>query len=89
MEQAIKCATEGGYPYKKQDGWVEGTAMLLMLLDPIFWCALGKQQMWHKAQPYAANPYLWEDGWMRHWHELIDHIADGGNIDDFFNELLK
>lgn len=25
--------------------------------------------------------------WLHHWHRLIDHLADGGTIDSFFEKL--
>lgn len=28
-------------------------------------------------------------GWLYHWHKFIDHIAEGKDIDSFFNNLLK
>ena len=27
--------------------------------------------------------------WLENWHSFIDHIANGGDIDEFFNNLLK
>lgn len=77
-----------------------------ILLDHLFWQALGKQQGWGKIVCANCNT----DGWTKenecrmcskggigiktedykyHWHNFIDHIAQGGNIDEFFNNLLK
>lgn len=31
----------------------------------------------------------YEGQWLIEWHRFIDHIADGGDIDTFFNNLIK
>ena len=76
------------------DMWsVEGLSLSTILLDPLFWQALGKQQEWGWDEVIASNggfslevPSL---EWVFHWHSLIDHIAEGKSIDDFFNNLIK
>lgn len=86
-----------------------------VLLDPIFWQSLGKQQGWdyeserfycpkcedQNKTNWCNKKFCMECGgemsaftyrtkrWVEKWHDFIDNIALGGNIDDFFNELLK
>jgi len=76
-----------------------------MLLDPLFWQALGKQQGWDGKKKYCilsgeetdsrycsscydcpAHKYNFPE---YYWHNFIDHIAVGGSIDDFFNQIIR
>ena len=88
MENAIKKAIEGGY----KDGHVHGFREVL--LDPEFWSALGKQQSWGLGNkcPVCEEGILLTK-YMPHWkmnlHRFIDHIAEGKDVDSFFNHLLK
>lgn len=73
----------------------------LVLLDPTFWQCLGKAMGWEgkKQQVIDNGPYSrpryelggWEQtgDWKKEWHSLIDHLADGGNVDEFMNNLIK
>ena len=47
-----------------------------ILLDPEFWRCLGESLGWE------------EGGWLYHWHRYIDHIAEGRNTEEFFENLL-
>jgi len=77
MEKAIKKAEEAGYIDILRDGWV--------LLDNDFWQCLGKAMGWRRVKEWDEKyaPY------QKHWHSLVDHLADGGNVDMFFERLLK
>lgn len=75
------------------------------LLDSLFWQALGKAEGWLEEQEWCRggrqcrkgikelhNPCVWElmeAQWKQEWHSFIDHLASGGDIDFFFNNLLK
>lgn len=76
-----------------------------ILLDPLFWQALGKAEGWQK-EPYLCpdcrvigtgkgnhmNECKIKDrkhDWQTYWHSFIDHLANNGSIDEFFNNLLK
>ena len=40
--------------------------------------------------PLEKDVYRYEvPAWAYHWHRFIDHLAEGKQIDDFFNDLLK
>lgn len=60
------------------------------LLDPIFWQCLGKSLGWDDdSDPMIAITQV-NDGWrwLRNWHNLIDHLAEGKDPEDFFTSLL-
>tara|TARA_R110000868_G_scaffold236293_4_gene490322 strand:- start:590 stop:853 length:264 start_codon:yes stop_codon:yes gene_type:complete len=40
------------------------------------------------------DPLFWQalktkEDWRNVWHDFIDHLADGKDVDSFFNNLLK
>jgi hypothetical protein len=51
-----------------------------ILLDPLFWQALGKNLGWH---PSGVIP-----SWTSEWHHFVDHLAEGKDPNSFFLELL-
>jgi len=64
------------------------------VLDPLFWQALGKAEGWKGKYEYTyhdsfgtGTPFEYP-AWLRYWHSFIDHLADGKDIDSFFNNLL-
>lgn len=117
IKNPVKTYIECGFIIQKgqptSDGWDGGTArhkisnivFETLLLDPLFWQALGKQQGWnfhcevcgwekekndnHWYCKQCERMETFNIGWLHHWHSFIDHIANGGDIDDFFNNLLK
>ena len=89
METAIKKAIEGGY-----DGHgltLDSGAVIYdrFLLDPLFWQCLGKAEMWREKELEAKDGTKYKAEYIYVWHSFIDHIAEGGDIDSFFNQLLK
>jgi len=81
--------------FENRDRFIE-KAIDTVLIDPLFWQALGKQQGWYDHQLRGKHGECLECGapqcaieWRENWHYFIDHLADGGNVDDFFNKLLK
>jgi len=121
MENAIKKSIEGGYSWEQRKNALDTIkATSDILLDPLFWQALGKQQGWGRDYFHEDDGKTYwdfdyhcplcgaietntEDGcpedcrydvaeiisWQYEWHNFIDHIAQGGNIDEFFNNLIK
>lgn len=54
-----------------------------VLLDPLFWQALGKVEGWHKGiAPEHEHLY-----WKAHWHAMVDALAEGKTIEQFFETL--
>ncbi len=132
MEKAIRKAIEGGYKIEwSMDVAVNGYYRSHILLDPLFWQALGKAEGWDDSKPYinkfckydncyedveydvelfkSERPEIWseiKDGkpfdseettykfcsstpdWKINWLDFIRWIAEGGTVDDFFNQLL-
>ena len=98
IQEAIKKAIEGGYKYK--DFVFEFNADYNIrsstFLDPLFWQSLGKAMMWDDAN-YPNTSYIKETkGFAPHhiiygheimWHRFIDHLASGGEIEEFFAKL--
>ncbi len=87
-EDAIRDAAEkGGWQYREKHGEfapfdnepLRGTHERIFL-DPAFWKALGKAYDWPE---YTSRP-----AWKLHWHRFIDHLAEGGSIEDFFKSLV-
>ena len=56
------------------------------LMDPLFWKALGKSMGWDKAV-YGYGPGMPKTYWESEWHQLINHLAAGGTIEDYFKNL--
>ena len=96
IEQAIQKAIESGFPiYGKTDvGFFEEFSPVdwayEFLLDPEFWQSLGKAMGWAEKQ-CVCNGYssqcACDPQWLNQQHELIDHIADGGTIESYFEKL--
>ena len=99
MEKAIKKAIEGGYerkngsfslPMKLNDEfdiWEYDNNTIL--LDPLFWQALGKTEGWDENETHWQGGDFVGKQSIFEWHNFIDHIAQGKEIDEFFNKLLK
>jgi len=104
MKNAYEKAIEGNYEcnYWNTDNQMMSVSELTQadynraLLDPLFWQALGKHQGWEESMEYkhhlegsfSIQIVKTEDRWKKEWHNFIDHIASGKNIDEFFNKLL-
>lgn len=102
MKDAINKAIEGGFhnvkifnrylpasnikKQIKESGFIHA-----ILLDPLFWQALGKAEGWKKCTMYSfsTGKVYSEHEWQFNMHRFIDHIIAGGTVDDFFNNLLK
>ena len=70
----------------------------LLLLDPLFWQALGKSLGWidttytqRTGKIYAGRPVniVHRQDWLSNWHKMVDHLANGGDIETFFKQLLS
>lgn len=97
MKNAILKAIEGGYIFFRgitNDEYTE-YHYNQMLLDPIFWKCLAKGigLMDCKIHSDYGKTVKCNDithhGWHITWHSFIDHLAEGGNPDDFFNNLIQ
>jgi len=91
MEKAIRFAVEGGFKLREihleETAWGAEMAYPHILLDPLFWQALGKQQGWIEGIDKYTGDSVCE--WRSNVHSFIAHIMDGKDVDSFFNNLLK
>lgn len=55
-----------------------------VVLKPDFWQALGKSMGWEAG--IDTYPYK-NVAWIRKWHYFIDHLAEGKDIESFFEAL--
>lgn len=105
MEKAIKIAIESGYEikgleihegelfaFRKMESFTDLTNKLV--LDPLFWQALGKGLGWDKEpSTLVRNSRLHPKGfpmtqWENEWIMFIMHLAEGGDINSYFEKLL-
>ncbi len=87
IKQAIEKAIEGGYSNKDQEGWfikLPEYAKCQIWLDLLFWQSLGKAMGWEGEDMYLTLPM---DAHVAYWHRLIDHLAEGKTIEQFFAKL--
>lgn len=98
--KAIEKAIKGGWDKNRakvtnldmRDGH-EGLAISMQstdraLLDLIFWQSLGKSLGW-KENPKYLKSYKGNNTWWSYWHDFIDHLSEGKDIESFFESLLK
>jgi hypothetical protein len=96
--KAVERAVEGGWvPFSYEEPLsLNLVAQKAILLDPAFWQALGRVEGWNLLQ---YSPWAIRDSegdfveekvpeYIVHMHRLIDHLADGGTIEQFFTNLL-
>jgi hypothetical protein len=82
MEKAIKIAIENGFtdaigrPIKITARWEP------ILLNPMFWQCLSVGMGWCR---YKNETTFWQV----EWHRFIDHLAQNGDINSFFEEFVK
>lgn len=92
IEQAIKEAMKKG-GYDKRVGlfgidlfYVENGDVLL---DPLFWQALGKVRKWGVSNSILTDfGEVYTSGYLYYWHRFIEHLASGKDAESFFKELL-
>lgn len=65
-----------------------------ILINPIFWQCLGKAMGWEERYANFTCPdngygcgMNTLHGWRREWHSLIDHLASGGSVEEWFGKL--
>ena len=57
-----------------------------MLLDPLFWQALGRRLGWQEYDTEQGGRYT-EAGWKEQWHRFITHLISGKDAESFFETL--
>lgn len=88
MEKTIKRAIEGGYSFSLDMD--DENDLIFPLLTPEFWKCLGKAEGWVNSSTRNQIDQLEiVNRWEVEWHKLIDHLAEGKDINSFFDNLLK
>ena len=100
IEKAIKLAIEVGWGEDDDEiQWalLPNVNRHQILLDPKFWQSLGKALGWKNVKecPICMSVDCFSgvhkeddlEGWYYHWHSFIDHLADGGTIESYFEKL--
>ena len=92
LKKAIQLSITGGWKGPAQDDPVDIDMVLhelgpVVFLDSLFWQALGKMMRWGENIPNDGQ-YQWELAWKTYQHRFIDHLADGKDINSFFEKLL-
>lgn len=96
MEKYIKIAIENGYsyPWKNEELFSESKGVQrYVCLDPLFWQSLGRGLGWktacYKSLDTDGLEKDFQGAWVWYWHRFIDHLAEGKDIESFFNNLLN
>jgi hypothetical protein len=88
IEQAVEKAASGGWkPDDIEDMSLGGKEYLLA---PLFWQSLGKAMGWADSVWGTIGKDGNENGkrnWLVEWHDFIDHLAAGKDINSFFETL--
>ena len=58
-----------------------------LFLDPLFWQALGRGMGWFCPFRHVHKDTDTCFPWHTKWHQLIDHLADGGTPESFFADI--
>lgn len=90
-KQAIEDAIEGGWNELQNTQFLEfiGDGKTIravtgdnVFLDPTFWQALGRTRGWDGAKVLSDNRIPTYNTYGQHWHQFIDHLADGKSIEE-------
>jgi len=87
-QEALHKATEVGYHRHGTDATAKESQSSArvgvqdMVLDPIFWFALGWALGWHEQQGGGYDQW-----WRDPWHRCVDCVAEGKTPAEFFKTL--
>ena len=93
-ETIAKAITEGGFIGHPLADWHEHDKHEI-LLDPLFWQALGKSMGWGntnvcghcRSNLYDSYERKEDKMWHYYWLSFIDHLAEGGSVESYFANL--
>ena len=86
IEGAVTKAMEGGYTDSIRPDETWSHFKNRAFLEASFWQSLGKTMGW-EVSGIQEEGGLVMNGWLTHWHNLIDHIAIGGTVEQYFETL--
>ena len=97
IQETLEKAKQGGYEP------LQGNHILTLeyayLLDFAFWQVLGKSLGWKCEHCNGSGKALnhdkcfncygagWADDWLIQWHRLLDFLAEGKSIEEYFETL--
>jgi len=90
IQEALHKVEEVGYPIHSSDATIEangiscGERVQKVLLDPIFWFALGWSLGWHDK-----NHLEYDEWWRGPWHRFLDHLSEGKPPGPFFEYITE
>ncbi|KKM66273.1 hypothetical protein LCGC14_1482830 [marine sediment metagenome] len=91
-ENSFEVYVDKGFFYPNR--WFHVMRIETILLDPSFWRALGKSMEWArcKASWQYEKGFTIKNGkdsaeWVIRWHQFIDHLAEGGTPESYFEKL--
>lgn len=101
IQQTIEAAIRGGWDSEGAVCYEENDICNGIFVDPSFWQCLGKELGWedHQCEKCSRTLAEYSNGCvccgnkmqpaqgLHHWHRLIDHLADGKDINSFFENL--
>lgn len=64
--------------------------LMWCVMQPLFWQSLGRAEGWYEKK--YGNTYFQRRQafqWEINWHRFIDHLTSDGDINKFFDSLLK
>ena len=90
IKQFIEKAIEGGWeePYRCSDSFCN-TDDAHLFLDPLAWQAVGKVEGWNGQNKGDGRELLrsWKNTWLVNMHSMIDALAEGKSIEEYFEKL--
>lgn len=93
INEAIQLAqSRGDYKAIKpnEKGRIHDKFIAEILLDKDFWQAIGKaidHNEYEKALAQGVFVYSEKWDWLYQWHRFIDHLAEGKDINSFFETI--
>jgi hypothetical protein len=97
IHEVIEKAKEGGYEIPSSRYATKHFNIKVIFLDPSFWQCLGKALGWsdyavcRDCGKTQCESNFHQAGvkaeWLYHWHRFIDHLAEGGPVESFFETL--
>lgn len=84
FNEALRRAIGAGFTHGYEAGACR-CSREVYLMNKDFWIALGKAE-WAKNPSGPCDYVVFE--WRNKWHGLIDYLADGKDIDSYFNLIL-
>lgn len=99
----IKNKKESGVPTNELNQTTARRNIYKVLLDPLFWQAIGKAEEWvgYECPISEEHHFMTTEALcseckselqtkeLYYWHRFIDHIAEGNDLDSFFKQLLS